>query len=282
MGELTMEKTDITDINYYNYFFLRFYALINLTLKYLYVSAIKLYNMSTINLNNLTGIPEQFIFQLKKYDENFRNNDSLEPILNDDLLMSLMKEINDFCNKRTLLGFHYTRAVPEEIAKNGLVCRTGEEIRKTFLSTYGYLFTSQELESMKKSWDIYFKPQQSQYRDNHLFFNFTTNALYDLGAEPLLNKYGGEQIHMPIQELQSVNDKLNTIGKPLILKCVLKPTDLTTFYDYPWGRIALSTYHNIINSNAYRDDQDGYQTINVTPENIEIIHFKQHTDYQNI
>lgn len=58
--------------------------------------------------------------------------------------------------------------------------------------------------------------------------------------------------------------------------------DLNTFYEYPWGRIVLSTYHNIIYPNAFRDDQDGYQSTNVIPENIGIIHFNNHTDYRNI
>ena len=60
----------------------------------------------------------------------------------------------------------------------------------------------------------------------------------------------------------------------MILKCRLTPKDINTFYENPWGRIAVSTYHRLVNPEAHQDDQDGYQSVNVAPENIEIIKFR--------
>ena len=63
----------------------------------------------------------------------------------------------------------------------------------------------------------------------------------------------------------------------MILKCILTPNNIETFwgnpdlYNYPWGRIAISSYHRLRNRDAYVEDQDGFQRTDVKPENIEII-----------
>lgn len=87
---------------------------------------------------------------------------------------------------------------------------------------------------------------------------------------------------MPLQELKDIGTKIKEIGTPMIIKCVLNPNNLNTFYEYPWGRIAVSTYHSLLNVEALRDDQDGYQSVNVKPENIEIIYFDNYKNYSNI
>ena len=69
------------------------------------------------------------------------------------------------------------------------------------------------------------------------------------------------------------------IGEPLILKCSLNPQNIETFYEYPRGRIAVSTFHSMHNPNAYRDDQDGCQFVDVKADDIDIIYFKNKQDY---
>lgn len=44
-------------------------------------------------------------------------------------------------------------------------------------------------------------------------------------------------------------------------------------YENPWGRIAVSTYHRLLNPDAFQEDQDGYQNVNVKPQDIEIIEY---------
>jgi hypothetical protein len=78
---------------------------------------------------------------------------------------------------------------------------------------------------------------------------------------------------MPLQGLHEIGEKIKNIGKPLILKCVLNPSHLNTFFEYPWGRIAVSTYHCSVNSEALQFDQDGYQNVAVGTNDIEIIDY---------
>jgi hypothetical protein len=229
--------------------------------------------MSVINLSNLNGIPIKFLQELEKQDYLFYQNEFLENLLDVDSINDIIVKINEFCESNTIIGFHYTRVIPEEISKKGLICRTGKEIRRTFMSNWGYLFTDEEKIKITNTWDSYFSMHSQQGRDNILFFNFTTYALYNGGAQRLLQNYGGEQVYMPIESIDCISQKIKNIGIPLILKCKLNPKDLNTFCENPWGNIAVSTYHRLVNPEAHQDDQDGYQSVNVDPQNIEIIKF---------
>src|SRR5690606_41099815 len=80
---------------------------------------------------------------------------------------------------------------------------------------------------------------------------------------------------MPLQDLPGIGEKIKNIGIPLILKCILKPSNLKTLFKYPWGRIAVSSYHCNINPEAIQFDPDGYQTDAVNPNDIEIIDYSK-------
>lgn len=234
----------------------------------------------TIDLNNLQALPKEFLDELKSINHLFKENRFLENLLQDHSIIDLIGRINEYCLKSQIFGYHYTRANPEEIEKMGLTCRKGEDIRNAFITNFGHHFTEREKSKIKKAWEDHFDHQQQNSRDNRLFFNFTTYALEDYGAEPLLTNFGGEQVYMPIQDLGSIGDKIKKIGKPLILKCKLDPDNIKTFYEYPWGRIAVSTYHCQVNPEARQDDQDGYQNVDVRPEDIELVYYDEKIRYR--
>jgi hypothetical protein len=229
--------------------------------------------MTVVNLCNLNGLPEKFLKELETCDSLFCHNESIEDLLKVSPINDLIISIDKFCRSNAIIGFHYTRAIPQEICESGLVCRTGSEIRNTFLTNFGDFFTERERIEIKKSWEKYFNPTQNEGRNNRLFFNFTTCALYNRGADRLLQNFGGEQVYMPIESLPDIAQKIKSLGKPLILKCKLSPLYLTTFIENPWGKIAVSTYHRLINPMAYQFDQDAYQRINVKSTDIEMIEY---------
>jgi hypothetical protein len=235
--------------------------------------------MTIVNLNNLQGIPKEFINELESFNSLFKENILLENLLRNYSIANLIERINEYCLKNQIFGYHYTKAIPDEIQKTGLTCRNGEDIRYTFMINFGYLFTEDEKLKIKKAW-ANFDCEQKEARDNRLFFNFTTCALEDFSAKPLLTNFGGEQVYMPIQELKEIGDKIKRIGKPLILKCKLDPNNINTFYKHPWGRIAVSTYHCQINKEAQQDDQDGYQKVDVAPQNVDVIEYDEKKKYR--
>ncbi len=226
--------------------------------------------MNVINLDNLKGLPEKYLIQLDKFKCVFLRSDFLEDLENESHIQNLITEINNYCFENLIIGYHYTKAVVEDILEKGLLIRSGSEIRNCFIKKYGSMFTQKEIEFIKNAWESYFSLKQKKIRDNLIYFNFTQNALNNGCAEELLNFYGGEQVHMPFQEIKGIKEKLSSIGFSLILKCRLSPRDLFTETENPWGKIAVSTYHNKQNPNAFRKDIDGYQFIPVSAKNIEI------------
>jgi len=231
--------------------------------------------MISINLNDLTGLPETFLNELGRFNQFFKGTNFLEKLDDNYELQSLVQEIDQFCSKNEVIGFHYTRACPDDILKYGLLSRSGHEIRSEFLKKNRSLFSDNQVEHMRKVWDKSFDEHDEQHRDYHVFFNFTLIALNGPGSELLLENFGGEQIYQPIYQIEGIKDKLRKIGTPLIVKCSVNPKDLNTFIQYPWGKIAVSTYHRTQNQNAHQTDQDGYQLSSVSPDKIELIKLEE-------
>ena len=92
--------------------------------------------MKTVNLNDLSGIPKEFIMQLSQFDQIFEEVDYLSDLDNIDALQCLIREINEYCLNNEVIGFHYTRAYQDDISRLGLLSRTGKVIRADFLKKH--------------------------------------------------------------------------------------------------------------------------------------------------
>lgn len=226
-----------------------------------------------VNLDNLNGLPLEFVKRLSVFDEIFRNSNYFEDYENNADIKRLTIEIDKFCQTNKIIGYHYTNAIKEDILQNGLLVRNGEDIRNAFVERQFHLFTEEEQVTILKTWKDYFGETAIKYRDNLIFFNFTLDGLQNSGADLLLHYYGGEQVYFPLYRQPQIGEKLKKIGTPMILKCILNPKNIKTFWENPWGRIAVSSYHRLKNKDAYVEDQDGFQQTAVKPENIEIILF---------
>jgi hypothetical protein len=226
------------------------------------------------NFENLSGLPKDFIKRLKLHDSLFIQNNFLENIEDDESIHQLIIEIDNYCLDNKIIGYHYTNGNEYDFLEKGLIIRSGKEIRQDFVKENFHLFSKEEQDLILRKWKERFDEEESEKRDNCLFFNFTLGAIKDGGAELLLSYYGGEQVYFPIFQLPIIGEKLKNIGIPIILKCTINPKEINTFIVYPWGKIAVSSYHRKVNRTAYLVDQDGYQKVSVNPENIEIIYIK--------
>lgn len=227
--------------------------------------------MNVINLESLDGLPNKYHAKLSSFRKKFLNCEFLEELEKDYDIQELVFDIDQFCSENFIIGFHYTRADPKQILVKGLLSRTGKEIREDFLAHYGNNFTIEEINKIKKAWEIEFDDSDRNARDNWIYFNFTKEALINGGADSILRNVGGEQVFSPLYQLEKIKSKIQNLGVPLILKCVLNPDNIRTFIDYPWGKIAVSSYHRTINLHAHQTDQDGRQKVPVSPEYIEIM-----------
>lgn len=229
-----------------------------------------------ISLENLDGFPDYFFKRLAKFDNLFEQFEFLENFETNEGIHNLIIEINDYCLRNKIVGFHFTNAIEKNILDQGLAIRTGKEIRESFIKNHFHLFTKDEQNKILIEWKKEFDESDVKSRDNRIFFNFTKHALYNRGAELLLRYYGGEQVYFPLYKIPQIGQKLENIGEPMILKCTLDPNEINTFIEYPWGKIIVSSYHRTKNLNAYLVDQDGYQRVDVSKDNVEIIKYKKH------
>lgn len=227
--------------------------------------------MKILNLCTLAGFPSFFFEEMEKHTELLLNTEFSDELVENPVFQELIERITEFSKDCNIIGYHYTRANKEDILKEGLKSRSGHEIRETFLSRYSGLFTVEELETIKKLWDAYFNRIMVESRDHRIFFNLTTTALFDGGAEPLLKYYGGEQVYMPLQRESSIAHKIHGIGAPLLIKAILDPKQLCNFYEYDIAKIAISSYHRQLCRDTTQYDQDAYQRESVFPNQIEII-----------
>ena len=230
----------------------------------------------TVNLENLEGLPKKYCDELEKFDNLFRTHRFLEHYEHNQDINNLVYEINNYCLKNEIIGFHYTNAIETDILEKGMIIRSGNEIRNDFRNKYFHLFDKSEQILIEEKWNQRFGQKDTESRDFRTFFNFTKDALENGGAELLLKYYGGEQVYIPLFDLSSIGEKLTKIGKPMILKCTLDPNDIMTFIENPWGKIIVSSYSRKINPNTYQIDQDGYQKKGVKSEKIEIINAKKY------
>lgn len=226
--------------------------------------------MHVVDLEDPMSLPAGIQRKLSDHHDHFSRMEYLDDLREIGGIGKLIKDIDAFCCENIVIGYHYTRAVPEDILASGLLPRTGEQIRSQFLDRFGNMFSLQQISAMRQSWDSYFNARARSRRDLLLWFNFTKKALSDGGARLLLKYYGGEQIHFCIDEIPGVAEKLASIGQPLILRCKLDPNRIRTTIEYPWGSIAVSAYHKRANPQASMLDQDGRQCDPVSPSQIEI------------
>lgn len=222
-----------------------------------------------IHLDTLEGLPGKFLDRLRKHNGLFRDNLFLDGLIGkDDEIRSIVSEVNAYCEKHYIKGYHYTRAERLDISQNGLLSRTGEEIRKTFLERYSDLFGETELERIVYEWERYFVRHQKN-RDNRIYFNTTTVALGNGGAARLLDHYGGEQIHMPLDGQEQILKKLSLIGVPLMVTFAVSAAEASGIgQEYPWGMTAVSSYHRLINPEADWHDVDAYVRTSVNVKDI--------------
>lgn len=222
-----------------------------------------------IYLNNTNHLPEPKRDRLESIRDLCQQEKFSSELVKCSYVHSLVRELNDFCMSNRVVGIHYTRANKASIVERGLLCRSGDEIRRTFLEEHGQRFTNEEISKLKNDWDSPYSREEAKERDFKIFFNFTESALYNGGAEDLLNRYGGEQVSVCFcRDSCSICKKLSQIDEPLLVRCSLDPKTVSTFIDNPWGKILVSSFHNEVNPEAYSIDQDGYIEVPVPAQDI--------------
>ena len=220
-----------------------------------------------IRLNLSSQIPPAISRELRRFDALFARCEFIGQALENSNLFKIAVELNQLCLRDGIIGYHFTRAIRDDVASRGLEVGRGVDRRCGFSTTYGHLFSVAQRERMQRMWHDYFA-SQPQARDGCIWFNFTLGLLSDGGADRLLTYFGGEVVYMPLTQDEEIATILRTIGQPLVAECELGAERLHTFSQNPWGSIWLSSYHVAVNSSARQHDVDAYLQEPVLPHNL--------------
>ncbi len=223
--------------------------------------------MGIVDLQRPDLLPKELILLLSSIVSQCLDEKFSEELVQHPEVNKIAIELDHYCMQRQVWGIHYTNAIRSDIEKNGLLIRTGAEIRADFLQRFGHMFEEDEINWLQSLWSSH-QARQSDTRDSMLWFNFTLDAYGSRGSEYLLGMYGGEQVHMGVELDTPIGKKLASIGEPLIVKCALNPQEVKCSIDYPWGKILVSSFHLSISPEACRIDLDGRIREPVTPENL--------------
>lgn len=222
----------------------------------------------TIDLASPSRIPPEILSSLQEYEAAFRREEFLDALLDDRRILGVVEHLNQVCVEQGIVGYHYTRAVREQIVNEGLVAHSGRERRGRFLAEYGPKFMPEDRAAIDSAWKKYFDGRQDSARNGRVWFALTLGALTNGSADRLLSYFGGEGVYMPLTRIDSIAAVLRRIGEPLVVSCRLDATWAKTFIDLPWGKAWLSAHHATRNPTAHRIDCDVYVCGSMPPERI--------------
>jgi hypothetical protein len=224
-----------------------------------------------IDLTSARGIPANILARLEPHRRRIARECYLERLSDDGDIASIIGDLDEHCIREGIIGYHYTRSFETRIRASGLVAVSGADRRKLFLDEFGHLFSDRQRRTITAEWVAYFTPASNEGRDRRVWFNLTTDALRDGGADELLRFYGGEVVHKPLTWDAEIAVVLQSIGEPLVVSCALDTDSLTCGWapgEFPWGRVWLSAYHRTVNRHGHREDLDVYASQSVPAHRI--------------
>ena len=221
-----------------------------------------------IKLTSLDQMPNDIRRALQRFDSLFGRAEFLDEVLKNPDLYKIATDLDRLCIEEGVIGFHFTRAFPEDLQAQGLVICSGDERRHKFLARYGDRFSEAQRDRIRRAWEDFFDSAQNETRDSRIWFNLTLGALDNGGADFLLTYFGGEVINMPLTDDEEIAAVLRTLGQPLIVESALRTQELHTFSEIPWGKTWLSGHHVSINDEASRYDVDAYAIKPISADHI--------------
>ncbi len=119
---------------------------------------------------------------------------------------------------------------------------------------------------MQTRWAEYFRAGQVQSREGKVWSCLTRKLTTSRGTEWFFKAYGGEAIHMPLEEDSSALAKLKTLGKPVVVEVALRGTQIRTYCDMAW--CALNYLHRRINPDAFEMESEACLDASVPPSDV--------------
>lgn len=222
-----------------------------------------------IQLDDPKFIPQALRQKLDDEISVLQSEDFMETLTAQEPFRSIALQLEAFIRGNTIIGYHCTREPSSGFfLQNGLLALNREAHQAEFLATYGTDFSQAEIDAMRRAWTSYFSGHQDQGRNGLLWFCLTSYLVVNGGTECFFEYFGGEAIHMPLDDMPKVMEKLRRIGHPTVVEAAIDPNELITSGEFPLALNALSHYHRLTNPSAYIHSREGHLTRNIRPDEI--------------
>lgn len=221
-----------------------------------------------IHLHDYKSFPKEVHDEISKLEDKLLSVEYLETLYDRHEFRSVLSSISEWIKSSFIVGYHYTRANKREIIDQGLLIRSGQEIRDKFIAKHASKFAAEQIKEFDQSWNSYLDNPTSSSRDNKIWFSFSLEGLRNGGADNLLSNFGGEQVYWTIKHKPIFRDIIKSFGESLVIKCRLDPNYLCQPDLEDLGKVVISSYHVLIHPEAQLVDFDGFQEIPVLPSDI--------------
>lgn len=225
-------------------------------------------NNEPIRLESPNALPLEICERLEEHKQLFQQSEYLESVIEHSAVSAIAEDLENYLRQQRIVGYHCSKEPYEGFfAERGL--RTTDVLahQQEFLSMFGNRFTSDERAEMESVWHSYFiEDHQRKYRDGLIWTCLSRSLVKTHGTETFFRFFGGEAIFMPLQEHDTIADKLESIGTPVVVEVVLSGDSLTAYY--PMSRTVLSQYHLRINPNASPVQSEAKTQKSIPPENV--------------
>lgn len=225
-------------------------------------------NNEPLRLEALEALPSAIFERIEEHKQLFQHNEYLESVLEHSAVSAIAEDLENYLRQQRIIGYHCTKEPHEGFfAARGL--RTTDVLahQQEFLSMFGNRFTAEEIAEMESTWHSYFVEQrQRTYRDGLIWTCLSRSLVKTRGTETFFRFFGGEAIFMPLKESDTLAEKLESIGTPVVVEVVLPGDSLTAYY--PMSRAVLSQYHIRVNPNASLVQSEAKLPKSIPPEDV--------------
>lgn len=204
-----------------------------------------------LRLEDPDTIPPGIRRHLERKKELLRATPWTEQLVrHDGPLSEAAEELSQHLRAHRILGYHCTREIaPGYFANNGLRATNLDQHQAELLRVCGDLFTADEVAYLRARWGMYFDSGQRKGREGLVWACLTRQLAVSSGTERFFKAYGGEAIHMPLEDDSPAMIKLMGVGTPVIVEVALPGDRIITGYDMAW--CALNSYHRTVNPSAH-------------------------------
>lgn len=219
---------------------------------------------STLNLESVCSIPPDYALQLDAYRAYFLEHEFLDDVLKHPSIGRLAQQLEGYLKQQLIEGYHCTKEpTPGYFEANGLRVTDLIAHQAEFLQNFHQEFSSSEIKIMKSAWSEHFLPNQVAGRNGLVWMVLSRSRVKTSGTKTFFRYFGGESVFKPLLRHNEISEKLEKIGRAVVVEVAVPGHLLTAHYDM--SKCVLSNFHKSIRGDAYLYNSEASSKLEVPP-----------------